>query len=317
MREYIARRLLLLVPIMLGVSFMTFLAFRIIPGDAATIICGFQCPPDQIEELRHHLGLDRPWYEQYGSWLRDAATGDLGTSFHTKLPVTTELERRLPITAEIVIMTLIFSLLLGIPSGIVSAIRPGTAFDWIARFVSVLWLSIPTFYLGTVLIVFGLLWFNWTPPQFSRTYVPFFDDPWVNLQEFFFPSLILALGSAAFIMRLTRSSMLEVMRNDYIRTAWAKGLRERMVIWRHALKNALIPVVTIIGLEIGGLIGGAVIIESIFALQGIGYYTLEAVLKRDLLVVQALAACFAIVYVSCNLMVDVLYAWLDPRIRYA
>ncbi len=317
MREYIARRLLLLAPIMLGVSFMTFLAFRIIPGDAAVIICGFQCPPDQIEAVRHELGLDRPWYEQYGSWLSDAATGDLGTSFHTHLPVTTELQRRLPVTAEIVIMTLIFALVLGIPPGILSAIRPGTALDWIARFASVLWLSIPSFYLGTLLIVFGLLWFDWTPPQFSRTYVPFFDDPWINLQEFFFPSLILALGSAAFIMRLTRSSMLEVMRNDYIRTAWAKGLRERMVVWRHALKNALIPVVTVVGLQIGGLIGGTVIIESIFALNGIGKYVLEAVLTRDLLVVQALAAVFAIIYVSCNLAVDLLYAWLDPRIRYA
>lgn len=177
-------------------------------------------------------------------------------------------------------------------------------------------LSVPTFYIATLTIVFGLLWLDWTPPQFGVGYVSFFDDPWTNLQEFVIPSFILALASAGVIMRLTRSSMLEVMRNDYIRTAWSKGLRERTVVWRHAFKNALIPVITVIGLQIGGLIGGAVIIESIFGLSGVGKYVLESVITRDLFVVQTLALLFALVYVLLNLLVDIGYAWLDPRIRY-
>jgi peptide/nickel transport system permease protein len=213
-------------------------------------------------------------------------------------------------------LTVVFSLVLGVPLGIISAIRANTPLDWLARFVGVLWLSVPSFYTATLAIVFGLLWFGWTPPQFGLGYVSPFEDPLTNLEEFFLPALILAFGSAGFIMRLTRSSMLEVMRNDYIRTAWAKGLRERSVVWRHAMKNALMPVLTVIGLEIGGLIGGAVIMESIFGLQGVGMYILTAVITRDILVVQTMALLFAAVYVLLNLLVDVGYAWLDPRIRY-
>ena len=230
--------------------------------------------------------------------------------------VSTELERRLPITLELMIMTVIFALVLGILPGMLSAIRPNTPIDWVARVLSVLWLSIPSFYLAILMITFGLLWFGWTPPQFGRGYVPFMDDPWVNLQQFVFPALVLSVGIAAVIMRLTRSAMLEVLRNDYIRTAWSKGLRERTVVWRHALKNALIPVVTLIGLQIGALIGGAVIIESVYNLNGVGKYTLEAIIRRDLFVVQSLTLMFAFVYVSCNLFVDIAYAWLDPRIHY-
>ena len=316
MRDYIIRRLLLIIPIMLGVSFLTYATFRVIPGDAAILICTFNCTPDTVRDIRHDLGLDRPFYEQYGDWLGNAFTGDLGESFFTKLPVTTELGRRLPVTAELMVMALLLSLVLGIPPGVLSAIRPSTVWDWIARFSSVLWLSVPSFYLGILIITFGAIWFGWTPPQFGMAYVSFFDDPWINIQEFFFPSLVLALGIAAVIMRLTRSSMLEVMRNDYIRTAWSKGLRERTVVWRHALKNAMIPVITIIGLQIGALIGGSVIIESVFNLNGIGKYLLEAILRRDLLVVQSLVLIFAVTHVMANLLVDLGYAWLDPRIRY-
>jgi peptide/nickel transport system permease protein len=181
---------------------------------------------------------------------------------------------------------------------------------------SVLWLSIPSFWLGILVIAFGVSWFDWTPPQFGRGYVPFLDDPWVNMQQFFFPSLVLALAIAAAIMRLTRSSLLEVLRNDYIRTAWAKGLRERTVVMRHALKNALIPVLTIVGLQVGALIGGTVIIESVFNLNGVGKYVLEAILRRDFFVVQSVVLLFAVAYVMSNLVVDLLYGWLDPRIRY-
>jgi len=316
-RDFIIRRLLLLVPIMLGVSFLTFAIFRVIPGDAAVLICQFNCTDETLRDIRHDLGLDRPFYEQYGDWLGGVLEGDLGQSFLTKLPVTTELESRLPVTAELTIMAMILALVLGIPPGVLSAVRPGTMADWVARFSSVVWLSVPNFYLGILIITFGATWFGWSPPNFGtgRT-VAFFDDPWRNLQTFFFPALVLALGIAAVIMRLTRSSMLEVMRNDYIRTAWSKGLRERAVVWRHALKNAMIPVLTIIGLQVGALIGGSVIIESVFALNGMGLYLLEAILRRDLLVVQSLVLLFAVVFVVANLVVDLGYAWLDPRIRY-
>ena len=317
MRDYILRRLLLVVPIMLGVSLLTFFTFRVIPGDAAIVTCGLSCTPEVVEGLRHEFGLDQPWYEQYGNWVADIFKGDLGHSFFTKVAVTKELDRRLPITGELLTMTIIFSVILGIPPGIVSAVRPGTPIDWIARVTSVLWLSVPSFYLGILIITFGVRWFDWTPPQFGVGYVPFFDDPWVNLQQFIFPSLVLAVFSAAGIMRLTRSSMLEVLRNDYIRTAWSKGLRERTVIFRHALKNALIPVVTVVGLQVGALIGGSVIVESLFNLNGVGKYILEAILRRDLFVVQSLVLIFAATYVFANLFVDVAYAWLDPRIRFA
>lgn len=319
MRNYIIRRLLFLPFIMLGVSFLTFIMFRVVvPGDAAILTCGFGCTPDTVEAIRHEKGLDRPWYQQYGDWLWGVVQGDLGESLtESELPITTELERRLPITGELLIMTMILAILLGIPPGIISAIRPGTPLDWIARVSSVLWLSIPSFWLGIMVITFGVVWFDWTPPQFGRGYVPFFDDPWVNLQQFFFASLVLALAIAATIMRLTRSSLLEVLGNDYIRTAWSKGLRERTVVIRHALKNALIPVTTIIGLQVGVLIGGAVLVEAVFNLNGVGKYVLEAILRRDFIAVQGLVLIFALAYVLANLVVDIVYGWLDPRIRYA
>ncbi|MGH9197741.1 MAG: ABC transporter permease, partial [Acidimicrobiia bacterium] len=281
---------------------------------------------ETADDLREAEGLNRAWYVQYLDWRLGVdpgdspggvVAGDLGHSItEGRAEVTTELERRLPVTLELMIMTIIFAIVLGVPPGVLSAIRPNTPLDWFARVASVLWLSIPGFYLGILIIAFGSIWFNWTPPQFGRGYVPFFDDPWVNLQEFFFPSLVLSVGIAAVIMRLTRSAMLEVLRNDYIRTAWSKGLRERTVVWRHALKNALIPVVTLIGLQVGALIGGAVIIESLFNLNGIGKYALEAIIRRDIFVVQSLTLLFAFVYVLSNLFVDIAYAWLDPRIHY-
>jgi peptide/nickel transport system permease protein len=318
MRDYIIRRLLLLPLIMIGVSFLTFATFRFIPADACVLTLGFGATDETVAACQKEHGLDRPWYRQYWDWLNGIPQGDLGTSLsESDLKVTTELDRRLPITIELMIMTIIFSLILGIPPGVLSAIRPGTPLDWIARLGSVIGLSIPNFYLGILAITAASIWFDWTPPQFEVSYVPFMDDPLTNLEEFILPSLILAVGIAAVIMRLTRSAMLEVLRNDYIRTAWSKGLRERTVVWRHALKNALIPVVTVVGLQIGALIGGAVLIESVFNLNGVGKYVLEAIVRRDFFVVQSMVLLFATVYVLTNLLVDVLYAWLDPRIHYA
>ncbi len=327
MREYIIRRLLLVPLIMFGVSLLTFMAFRIIPGDAAVLICQFNCTPEVLRDIREDLGLDEPWYQQYGEWLgvlknddgelSGVLEADFGDSFFTKLPVSEELGRRLPVTLELMIMAMVLSILLGIPPGVLSAVRPGSFADLVARFTSVLWLSIPAFYLGILVITFGGKWFGWSPPNFGTGKTTgFLEDPWLNIQTFFWPALVLSVGIAAVLMRLTRSSMLEVMRNDYIRTAWSKGLKERAVVWRHALKNAMIPVVTILGLQVGALIGGSVIIESVFGLNGMGIYLLESILRRDLLVVQSLVLIFAVTHVLANLTVDLTYAWLDPRIRY-
>lgn len=317
MREFIIRRLLLLPIIIIGVSFITFMIFRIIPGDAAVFFCGFSCTEETLTDIRHDLKLDQPWYQQYGEWLVGVPQGDLGTSFHTKLPVTTELERRYPVTLELLVLSLLISLLLGIPAGILSAIRPGSIVDFVVRLISVFWLSIPSFYLAILIITFGASWFGWSPANFATgKAASLTSDPITNLETYVPPSFVLSVGIAAVIMRLTRSSMLEVMRNDYIRTAYSKGLRERAVVWRHALKNAMIPVITIVGLQIGGLIGGSILVESVFALNGIGRYLVEGIVTRDLQVVQSLVLLFALAYVLINLVVDVSYAWLDPRIRY-
>ncbi len=330
MRDYIIRRLLLLIPIMILVSFMTHATFRIIPGSAAHLICGIGCTDEVVADLEAEFGLDEGFFQQYGEWLgvypdddegnkfSGVLQGDFGESFLNRgESVTDRLARTLPVTGELMILSFIFAVVLGIPPGVLSAIRPGTPADVVARLTSVAWLSVPNFYLAILVIAFGSTWFGWLPPNFGTgEAVGFFADPVQNLKTFFFPSLVLSLGIAAVIMRLTRSSMLEVMRNDYVRTAWSKGLRERTVVWRHALKNAMIPVLTIIGLQVGALIGGSVLIESVFALNGMGRYLLESVIGRDLLVVQSLVLIFAVVFVLINLIVDVSYAWLDPRIRY-
>jgi len=340
MRDYIIRRLLLLIPIMLLVSFMTHSTFRVIPGSAAHLICGIGCTDEVVEDLEADFGLDENFFQQYGEWLgvwpdddegdskvlgfgprgkfSGVLQGDFGESFLNRgQSVTDRLERTLPVTAELMILSLIFSVILGIPPGVLSAIRPGSPADLLGRLTSVAWLSVPNFYLAILVIAFGSSWFGWLPPNFGTgEAVRIWEDPVQNLETFFFPSLVLSLGIAAVIMRLTRSSMLEVMRNDYVRTAWSKGLRERTVVWRHALKNAMIPVLTIIGLQVGALIGGSVLIESVFALNGMGLYLLTSVIGRDLLVVQSLVLIFALVFVLINLIVDISYAWLDPRIRY-
>jgi len=330
MRDYIIRRLLLLIPIMLLVSFMTHATFRVIPGSAAHLICGIGCTEEVVNDLEADYGLDENFFQQYGEWLgvwpdddegdkfSGVLQGDFGESFLNRgESVTDRLSRTLPVTAELMILSLMFAVVLGIPPGVLSAIRPGSAADLVTRLTSVAWLSVPNFYLAILVIAFGSNWFGWLPPNFGTgKAVGFFQDPIQNLETFFFPSLVLSLGIAAVIMRLTRSSMLEVMRNDYVRTAWSKGLKERTVVWRHALKNAMIPVLTIIGLQIGALIGGSVLIESVFALNGMGNYLLVSVIGRDLLVVQSLVLIFALVFVLINLVVDISYAWLDPRIRY-
>lgn len=317
MRTYILRRLLLLFPIVFGVTVLTFIIFRLIPGDPAEIYCGIQASPECVQGIRDRFGLDRQPFLQYFQWLGGVFQGDLGESIRGGPSLSDELRHRLPVTFQLLIMTFTFSVALGIPPGVISAIRPGTPLDWLVRSFSVLGLSIPYFWLGTLFVIFPAIWFDWVPPSFGRGYIPFFDDPWANLQEFILPALALALALAAGIMRLTRSSLLEVLGNDYIRTAWAKGLRERTIVIRHALKNAMIPVVTVLSLQVGVILGGSILIEAIFALPGMGLLIREAVLTREYFIVQGITFLAAILWVLTNLAIDLVYAWLDPRIHYA
>lgn len=318
MRDYILRRLLLIIPMMILASLLVFFSFRLIPVGPEVLRCPLGCPPEVQDALRERYGLDRPWYEQYWDWLSGVFTGDLGRSMaEGETRVVDQLERRMPITLELMFLATVVAVGIGVPAGIISAIRPGTVLDLFTRITGVVFLSVPEFYLATIVITFSFLWFGWSPPQFGTGYVPFADDPVANLQQFIVPALLLGVGSAAVLMRLVRSSVLEILRQDYIRTAWAKGLRERSVVTTHVMKNALIPAVTLIGLQLGALLGGAVIIENIFALPGVGPYLLESVIRRDVFVVQSLTLVFVIGYLLINLAVDVTYAWLDPRIRLA
>jgi len=315
---YILRRLFLLVPTLLLISVMTFLLIRMIPGDAALLMAlageeGVN-DPTIIEPLRQKFGLDQPLHVQYLVWLWGLLRGDWGRSMWTNDDVLQEIVGRFPVTVEIAVGTMIVSLLFAIPAGILSAIRQDTAGDYAGRVLNIFGLSMPAFWIGTLLIIFPALWFSYLP---SLGYKAPWQDPWVNLQQMGFAWLAGGFHSAARVMRMTRSQMLEVLRQDYIRTAWAKGLRERVVIMRHAVRNALITVVTLSGLQFGNLLGGTIVIEAVFGLPGVGQFVLNAVVKRDYPQIQAALIFVAGVFVIVNLIVDVAYGWLDPRIRYS
>ena len=320
MTKYIIRRLIYLVPVVLGVSLLTFLLMRVVPGDVAVVALGTNATEESLAEFRHAYDLDEPLFDyrppfgQYGDWMGGFFTGDFGKSYFSRSPVRDELAHRLPVTLQLAIMSLFITLVPAIPAGVIAALRPNSLIDLVTRTVAVLGLSIPVFWLGTLFILLPAIWFNWTPP-FGR--VSFFDDPFKNLQQFTLPALAMSIPSMAGIVRLVRSSVLEVLRQDYVRTARSKGLRETMVIWRHVLKNGLIPVVTVVGMALGGLLGGAVIIESIFALPGVGLFGLQAIMGRDYLAVQSLVMLGAFLVVIMNLVTDITYVWFDPRIRYS
>ncbi len=332
MQRYIVRRLIQGGLILLVLSVTVFLLLRLAPGaDPAQIICGLDCNDKKLETIRDRLGLDNPYYpvsidltdppfvgfhgnSQYWSWVQDLFNGSLGTDWDGN-SVAGELQKRLPFTIELLIITVLITVVLGVPFGIISAVYRNSPPDYGVRLTAILGLAVPNFWVATmVLLIPNELW-DYAPPL-TKT-IPFFDSPWDNLRQFVPPAFVLGAVSAAGIMRLTRSSMLEVMRQDYIRTARSKGLRERIVINRHALKNSIIPVVTIIGLQIAGLFGGTVIVELVFNLEGVGKYFLGALLSRDYQVVQTLTIYIGTIVVLLNLSVDVLYAWLDPRIRYS
>ncbi len=305
----------MLFPVLLGVSFMVFVLLRLLPGDVVTIMLGEtgNLSPEQADALRTELGLNKPFVVQYAEWVWGILRGDWGVSAFSRQPVLYEMLRRLPVSAELTLLSMLVSLSFAIPIGVIAAVRQDTPIDYVMRIMSVFGLSLPGFWVATMLLLFLAMQFQWVPPL---RYVPFIDNPWMNIQSFVLPSFAIGISASASIMRMTRATLLEVMRQDYVRTAWAKGLTERAVIIRHALKNALIPVVTIMGNQVGFLLGGSVIMEQIFTLPGLGRLTLESIYQRDYPQLQGNILFVATVFVTVNLIVDISYAWLDPRIRY-
>jgi peptide/nickel transport system permease protein len=313
MGQYLVRRLMLMVVTLLGVTFLVFLILRLIPGGVETAILGEQATPEQFELLRKSLGLDKPIPQQYVTWLSDLARGDLGESVVTKRPIGADIRARMPVTFELGLLAMGFSILIAVPVGILAAVRQDTPGDYAARSFAIALLSIPGFWLGTLVITFGARLFGYAPPL---TYVKFTTNPAQNMQIMLPPAIILGAALSGTVMRLTRAQMLEVLRQDYIRTAWSKGLREGTVVWRHALRNAAIPVVTLIGLQVPVLFGGTVVLEQIFSIPGTGRYLITAVNGRDFPVIQAVVLLIATVVVISNLVVDVAYSLLDPRVKY-
>jgi peptide/nickel transport system permease protein len=319
-RTYIARRLLLFVPTLLGASLLIFVLMRLVPGDIAEILV-YQTGSEssavqkrQIEQIRRELGLDRPVVTQYVSWLAGAVRGDFGYSYSQRRPVTEILAERFPRSMELAVVTLVLAALWSIPLGVVSAVRQNTWLDYLVRVLSISGLSLPIFFTGVLILYLLVRVFRWLPPL---EYVSLTEAPAENLKQLIWPALAQAYYISAPIMRLTRSQMLEVIRQDFVRTARAKGLGERMVMYRHALSNSLLPVVTFIGWWGGRLLGGVVIMEIIFAVPGMGLALVQAVSYRDYPTVQAIIFVMALIFLTVNLAVDLLYGWLDPRIRFA
>ena len=321
MRTYIIRRLFLIIPTLLIVTVIVFFLVRFIPGDVVSLMVDQMSAEGEsmgiqgmtAQKLTHLLGLDVPIHIQYVRWLGNAFRGDLGVSLWRDYPITEELGRRLPVSFELGILALIIKLLISIPIGVWSAIRQDTTSDYIGRTIAIIFISVPSFWVATLVIVYPSIWWNVVPPL---KYIPFAEDPIANLRQFIVPAIIMGMLATGTVMRMTRTMMLEVLRQDYIRTAWSKGLSEWMVITRHALKNALIPVITVIGISLPTLISGSVILEEIFVLPGIGRLLIEAVNQRDYPVISAINLIIALFILVINLLVDITYAYLDPRIHY-
>jgi peptide/nickel transport system permease protein len=320
MRLYVVRRLFLFIPTLIGASILIFVLMRLVPGDIAEILV-YQTGSEssavqqkQIQKIRQELGLDRPVVVQYLAWVGAAARGDFGQSYAQRRPVSDILRERFPRSMELALLTLVIAVAWAVPLGVVSAARQNTVLDYLARLVSLSGLSLPLFFTGA-LILYGLVrLFRWLPPL---EFVAFTENPLENLKQLIWPAVAQAYYISAPITRLTRSQMLETVRQDYVRTARAKGVAERSVMYRHALRNSLLPVVTFIGWWGGRLLGGLVIMEIIFVVPGMGTALVQAVSQRDYPTVQALIFVMALVFLLVNLFIDLLYAWLDPRIRYA
>ncbi len=318
MGTYLLRRLLALIPTLLFASVLVFSVVRLVPGDVLDLMLSENdysaSSHDTRADLEAALGLDDPVYIQYFNWLGDIVLhGDLGQSLWRNTSVNTEIAERLPVTIELGVLSLVIALTIAIPVGVYSAVRQEALGDHLGRSFSILALAIPNFWLGTMVVILPAMWWGWSPPNIIE---PFFEDPIENLKVFLVPSLILGASLSAVVMRMTRTMMLEVLRQDYIRTAWAKGLRERNVVLRHAVKNAMIPVVTLVGILVPILFGGTVIIEQIFRLPGIGQLLLDSVSNRDYPIITGIFLVSGVVVMLVNLMVDLCYGLLDPKVRY-
>jgi peptide/nickel transport system permease protein len=315
MRQYALRRLAFLPVIAIAVSLITFLTLRLpISDDPALLLAGQQAPKDQVEAIRKDLGLDDPLPVQFAHWMADLARGDFGETFRGKQPVWPEVKNRMPVTFEILLLSVVFSTVIGVSLGIATAVKQNTPLDYGFRIFAVFGQSIPEFFLLVLLIVLPSLWWNYSPPVGGH--ISFFEDPLTNLRLYLPPTLMLAVGGSAGMMRLTRSTMLEVLRQDYVRTARAKGLPARSVILRHGLRNASIPIVTVVGGHITALFFGSLILEQIFSINGIGQFFFQSVLQRDFPVIQFLVVYSALLVVTMNLIIDLSYAVLDPRVKY-
>src|SRR3989475_2077236 len=318
MWQYVLKRLLLMIPTLLGVALVVFLLMHVVPGDIALLILGAgeqggDVNLFELQKVRNKLGLDRPLYEQFFSWVWGIVRLDFGNSLWTGAPVIEELRIRFPLTLEIALFATLVSTVIAIPLGMLAAIRQDTWVDYGVRVISIGGLAIPNFWTGILLILFLVIYFEWSPPL---VFVPFWEDPWENFAQLVWPIVTVGYRNAAIGTRMTRSAVLEVMREDYIRTAWAKGLRESIVVAKHTLKNAMLPVITIIGAEFAFLMGGLVVTETVFTLNGLGRFFVVAILRPDITGVHTMVLLTAFIIVFVNLIVDLLYAWLDPRISY-
>ncbi len=316
MQRYILRRFLLMVPTLLGVAVLVFLLLRVAPGDVVELKhggAGAFVSKEAMDKERAQLGLDKPLWRQFGDWMWGIARFDFGTSMWTGRPITHEIAIRLQLSLQLAIMATLVAVLLSIPLGTIAALRQDTWVDYVVRVFSIAGLAMPSFWLGILMILGMLIFFRWLPPMF---FTPIWVDPWANLSQLVWPALAVGYRYSAVATRMTRSAVLEVLREDYIRTARAKGLWEKLILTRHALKNAMLPVVTVIGLEFAFLIGGLVVTEQVFNLNGIGMLFVEAVTRRDYTMTQALVLLVSFTFIVVNFVMDIVYAWLDPRIRY-
>ena len=313
LRRYFFKRLLVAIPSLLIASLIVFTLPRLIPGDVVQLMLDEKAYAKDIDELRVKLGLDRPLYVQYFEWVGRVAHGDLGESLWTRRPVLEEIGRRLPVTLELALFATLFAVAIGLPIGIISATRQDTLRDYASRSAAILGLSMPNFWVATLVIVLPAIWWGWRPVS---GFVEYSRDPLGHVTQFLLPGLILGVTSAAALMRLTRGMLLEVLRQDYVRTAWAKGLGEGLIVAKHGLRNAIIPVVTLLGTQLPQIIGGTVIIETIFGLPGMSRFLFDAINQRDYPVIQGVNLVVVSAVILVNLTVDALYAVLDPRIRY-
>lgn len=337
MRAYLIRRLILIIPTLFMVTLIVFFTARFIPGDVIEMMVSEMAAEGAVanieltsQYIRERLGLDVPVHVQYGRWLgvlpypdtgderavsgfNGILEGNLGVSLWTGRSIAEEIGNRVQISMELGLLAILIGLTIALPLGVYSAIRQDTAADYIGRTIAIIFISVPSFWIGTMLMVYPSIWWGWMPPI---EYIPFGSNPLGNLQQFIIPAVIMGMVSSGTEMRMTRTMMLEVMRQDYIRTAWSKGLGERTVILRHALKNALIPVITITGLQVPILIGGTVVMETIFSLPGMGRYLVEALNKRDYPIISGVNLAIGTMVLFVNLVVDLAYGWLDPRVQF-